>query len=392
MMAIPSDPLLPPSLLPAAVPSSSQTPLLPPGLVPATPMQVTQQVPSIASQAPFLEAIDVRPDPRFATHLRPVFTEVIAMQQEKLLQQTKLDAERKEKAQKARQRIIIYPWTDENTPPIIKFFQDFSWPYLVINSDLLSTVGLLEASEQGRLRIYDEKEIHDWVAVNAGYVMEVQEGQRLFLKDASLLKCADFIKLLETRPQGPASHLHYHLPHQRSYVREMHKRHSPFPCLSESPPLLTFNSSQPTPSPPPATSPLPLPPPLLSHSLAPRASGSGTANDPMEIDEEVSEAKHWPTDYYTSDIGNCMHECSSRTQRVHQRSETHRAVFAKHFPNVGFIPSTFSNQRELWIKASGSLREEFIELGHCREGLWSVFAKRARQEKKVAKASVVEMD
>jgi len=44
------------------------------------------------------------------------------------------------------------------------------------------------------------------------------------------------------------------------------------------------------------------------------------------------------------------------------------------------------------MKASGSLREEFMELKHCREGLWSVFAKRARQEQKVAKASVVEMD
>jgi len=207
-MAIPSDPLL---LLPAVVPFP--TPQQPAALVPATPTP-SQQVPSVASQAPSLEAIDARADPRFATHLRPVFTEVIAAQQEKLLQQTMLEAERKEKAQKARQRIIIYPWTTENTPPIIKFFQDFLWPYLVINSDLLAMVGLLEASEQGRLRVYDEKEVHDWVAVNAGYVMEVQEGQRLFLKDASLSKCADFLKLLETRPQGSASHLHYHLPHQ----------------------------------------------------------------------------------------------------------------------------------------------------------------------------------
>jgi len=239
-MAIPSDLLpLPPTLVP--YPATQQ---IDPALIAATPAQQPQQlVPAVVpvtptQQAPSLEAIDARANPQFATHLRPVFTEVIAEQQEKLRQQTRLDAERKEKAQKAKQRIVIYPWTVENAPPTIKFFQDFSWPYLVINSDLLATVGLLEASEHGRLRIYDEKEIHDWVAVNAGYVMEVQEGQHIFLKDASLSKCTDFMKLLETYSQGSASHLHYHLPYQRSYVREMHKQYSSFPSLSEDLPLV----------------------------------------------------------------------------------------------------------------------------------------------------------
>jgi hypothetical protein len=356
-----------------------------------------------ASRSPSLEVVDARADPRFATHLRPIFTEVIAEQQEKLRQQNILDMERKEMAQKAKQRIAVYPWTSENTPPTVNFFQDFPWPYLTITSDLLATIGLLEASDQGNLRMYDEKEILDWVAIHAGYVMEVHEGQHLFLKDASVRKCIDFQKSLDTRSQASTPHLHNHLAHERAYVREMHKSMSnpsspqeplsPLPSTTstisfQQPPSLAV--TQLTPVIDPILSPLPPSLPLPSPDQTSFASGSGGHDDPIDIDDDE---KHWPTDYYTFDIGKCMRECNSRTHRLHQRSNTQRTIFLKWFPNVRFIPSTFSNQRELWIKASVSLREEFMELGRCKEGLWSAFAKRARQEQKSkSKPAVIEID
>ena len=259
-----------------------------------------------------------------------------------------------------------------------------------------SSVGA-SASEQGNLRIYDEKEILDWVAIHAGYVMEVHKGQRLFLKDASLRKCLDFQKSLDTCSQGSTPHLHNHLAHEHAYVREMHKTmshpSSPQESLSPLPSTSTISFQQP----PPLTQPTvidpilsSLPLPLPSPGQLSSAGGSGGLNDPIDID---GDEKHWPTDYYTCDIGKCMHECSSRTQRLHQHSNTQRTVFMKWFPNVRFIPSTFSNQRELWIKASRSLREEFMELGRCKEGLWSAFAKRARQEwKSKTKQAVIEID
>lgn len=53
----------------------------------------------------------------------------------------------------------------------------FTWPYFIISSVLLSTLGLLEAGERGDLRLYDEMDFMDWVAVDIGHIVEVQEGQ-----------------------------------------------------------------------------------------------------------------------------------------------------------------------------------------------------------------------
>jgi len=166
--------------------------------------------------------IDARANPCFATHLHPIFTQAITDQQEKLWQQTTLDAELKEKALKVKQHITVYPWTTEDTSPTIKIFQDFTWPYLMITLTLLANVGLLEASKLGNLRIYNEDEIQDWVAIDVGYVMEVREGQCLFLKDTSLCKCIDFHKLLNLCPQPSTPHLHHHLSHECAYIHDMH--------------------------------------------------------------------------------------------------------------------------------------------------------------------------
>ena len=263
----------------------------------------------------------------------------------------------------------------------------------MIMLSLLGGVGLLQASELGNLRIYDEGGIQDWVAIDVGYVMEVHEGQHIFLKDASLHKCVDFHKSLDSLPQTSTPHLHRHLARERAYVCEMHKTTSPQEPLS--PPAsisLTTLSQQPAFPPihsipsasqaPPIPAPLPVAERMLSPPPAPLLlQGTGHVDDPMEVDGDVIE-KRWPMDYYTIDIGNCMQECSSCTHRVHQRAINQSTVFMKCFPGLWFVPSMFSNQRDLWIKAPASLKEEFMELGHRKEGLWSVFAKRARQAQK----------
>lgn len=351
--------------------------------------------PSVDTSSPSANLVDARADPRFATHLLPIFTEAIAEQQEKSRQQSILDAQRKENAQKSKQRVVIYPWTTENTAPTIKLFQNFPWPYLTITSNLLATVGLLDASKRGDLRMYDELDVLDWVAVDVGHVLEVCDGQRLFLKDASIRNCIEFQKSLDSHPRRSAPHLHKQLPRERAYVREMLKTASPpssprlhsLPASSSSSIVLPSNT-EPTPS-PLATEPTPSPLHSQLPSSSEKISGTGGPSDPIVLIGKDSE-KQWPSDYYTVDIGYCMRECSSRTQRHHQHAATQRSVFMKHFPNVRFVPSTFSNQRDLWNKAPGSLRDEFMELGRQKEGLWSIFARRARRARKVV--DIIEID
>jgi len=98
-----------------------------------------------------------------------------------------LDSERQAHAKRTKEHITFYAWTMDGTPHVVHVVQSgFIWLYFIISSALLSMLGLLEASEQGDLWLYDEMDFADWVAVDIGHIAEVQEGQWLFLKDHSL--------------------------------------------------------------------------------------------------------------------------------------------------------------------------------------------------------------
>ena len=131
--------------------------------------------------------------------------------------------------------------------------------------------------------------------------------------------------------------------------------------------------------------------PFTSQEKAPTASSSTMAqpshidvdalDDPSESEVEIVE-KHWPNDYFTAEIAACLRECSSRTHRRSQAAATQHSVFNKHFPGVRFVSSTFGDHRDLWTKASSSLREEFLGLARTEEARWRHFAKRSRQEQR----------
>jgi hypothetical protein len=189
LTSFPPNPSFPTSLL------SSTSSFSPTSSLPLTTQQTMTQVYSPPSQldcSTSPEVVDARGDPRFASHLHPIFIDIVAEQQELSRQQRNLEAERQEKAQKAKHRIAVYVWNMEDTPHKVKFIQDFMWPYFVISLTLIANIGLLEAAERGDLQIYDEVDIADWVGVDIGYVIEVCEGQRIFLKDGALQKCAGF--------------------------------------------------------------------------------------------------------------------------------------------------------------------------------------------------------
>ena len=79
----------------------------------------------------------------------------------------------------------------------------------------------------------------DWVAVEVGHMIEVQEGQRIFLKDQSIRKCVGFQKYLDVPSHSAKPHLRFNLPGERAYVHEMLKAGSPVPSPERTPPPLS---------------------------------------------------------------------------------------------------------------------------------------------------------
>ena len=385
-----------PQALPTQSTVFSEQPFL---SAPTTFYEQSSLAPTNLAEPPPPRVIDARADPRFSTHLLPIFTDVIAEQQQLTQRQRAVDTERQDNAMKTKQRISVYVWTMEDSPHTVHNVQQgshgFTWPYFTISKTFLAAVGLSEASERGDLRMYDELDIADWVAVDVGYVIEVLEGQRIFLKDRSLRKCLDLQKCLDAPPRKSTPHLHYNLPRERAYVREMLKITSPTPSHQQTPSPLASTSSTLLPAQaiqhdvPPAVF---ADPTLSPPSSEPSDGGFGGFNDPIDLLD--GEKRHWPSGYYVVDI-RCFRECSARTTRIQHRARNRQTIFAEHFPMVRYVPSTFTDQKSLWKSAPSSLREEFIELGRCKEALWSAFARRARRaagKGKAASLDIIEID
>jgi hypothetical protein len=350
-------------------------------------VELTHQLPEI---------VDARPDPCFASHLHPIFTEALAKQHELREQQRKLDSQLQAHAKNTKERVSVYAWTSDDTPAVIHIVQSgFVWPYFSLSSALLSSLGLAEASANGHLRLYDETDFMDWVAIEVGHMVEVQEGQHIFLKDQSIHKCIGFQQHLDAiRSSKP--HLRFNLPGERAYVREMLKVESSISSRQQTPsplsPLLLppMRSSQMSPTDMPPTLPLPTPSlptmsvPTPSLPLSTQPVGAGPVNNPQPLSTSDDEERRWPADYHVVDIARCLRAYSGRTSLKRNRDRTQKAVFEEFFPRARFVPATFTDQKKLWQSASHALQEEFIEAGHTKQGLWSLFSRRVRGERKSA--------
>ena len=116
----------------------------------------------------------------------------------------------------------------------------------------------------------------------------------------------------------------------------------------------------------------------------------GSINNPITVGD--GDERRWPSGYHVIDIARCLHECSARTSLKRNRVCTQKAVFEEFFPNARFIPTMFTDQKKLWVSASDSLWEKFIEAGRTKQGLWSVFACHVRAEKKAASQEVIDIE
>ncbi|PPR00012.1 hypothetical protein CVT26_009292 [Gymnopilus dilepis] len=350
----------------------------PAGPIANAPPQLLPTIPPSLPLSPPLETlpiplhpdgiVDARPEPRFASHLRPIFTEIIAEQQEKYRQQAQVDTDLKGKAQKEKQQVVVYSWLADDSAPSVRVTQDFGWPYLELSAAFLSSVGLSNAGKSGAVCLYDAEDVQGWVTVDVGHILRVKEGRRVFLKDLHVVNCTEFDKVFYTQSQPHTPHLHHSLARERAYVREMH-RNSPFstPCPTAASPAPTLLNSIPS-------TPAPLPPLMLGPSVSPNP-----FNDPPEFEEGSSDGKSWPRDYPTIDVAACIREVNSTTRTKRTRSTIRENIFKKHFPRVRFVPATFSDQSRLWCGASESLQDEYVKLGYLPEGLWLHFARRARR-------------
>ena len=390
----------PPQHAPLLLSSTPATAALPPPVtftLPAEP-RGSQAASHLNSNFPS-EPLDARPNPWFASHLTPIYTEALAREYELEQTNARLDTERIASAKQAAQKITIYAWKpDADEPEIRSIQQGFTWPYLKLSPAILSLVDLERAGELGALQMYDDVNLEAWIVVDVGHILVVYEGQRVFLRDRSAKNCPGFDKHLK---EIHHPHLRTGLRQERTFVREAHKvatsskkRKATSPPDSFSPPVkrerslstpfydcptpLSLSTSFSTPSP---TSPVA----LASSSLTTAAAGSVT--NPIELGEcdDGPSTKAWPCDYYTLEVAACFRD--SKTSVRGARKRTAAVVFNDHFPHLTYHRSTFYENKAIWRGAPQNLKDRFRVIGNNKRGLWSAFT-RAVKEAEKAKATV----
>ena len=80
----------------------------------------------------------------------------------------------------------MYAWKPLTTEPENQWVQKgFMWPFFKLSPPILSMIGFQDSGDSGALQVYDQTEGY-WVAVDIDHVIEVWEGQHIFLWDCFL--------------------------------------------------------------------------------------------------------------------------------------------------------------------------------------------------------------
>jgi hypothetical protein len=384
--------------LPASPPLDNATTLPPLPPAGAAPLPHLPTPPTVPTNN---QPLDARPDPRFASHLRPIYVESLAREQTLEFAKAKLDAERIASAKQAAQKVTVHAWMPHVSEPESRQIQKgFTWPFFKLSAAILSLVNLQQSAESGDLQMYDETDDF-WVTVDLDHIMEVREGQRVFLRDRSVRSCQGFDELFK---QVSHPHLRNNLAQERAYVRNAWKALSPDggSSSSSSPPPFSQKRkaiSPPNSFPPPVkrerllSTPLrdlsptsPTPPTSVapianstdaSDTPAASTSGGGSAEDPIELSD--GDEKKWPRDFYVCEIAPCFRDAKTSVRGSRAR-RTAAIIFHEHFPRLEFHSSTFSDNKAIWKKASRTLKNRYLVIGKRKAGLWSTFATEVKKE------------
>lgn len=191
------------------MPPSASTSLSIPSLLLPTPPSHSQD-------------LNAQPNPRYASHMPPIFTEQWRREQEIAELKRQRDAQQLENASQSKHGVVVYAWSKDNEPPSIHEFQGgWSWPYFKLTPAVLSTVELMGSTETAKpcIQLYRHG-LSTWVTIDPGHTIELCAGDRVFLKARHVRCPAGFDDHLRAPSKQATPHLRYNLPRERSYIRE----------------------------------------------------------------------------------------------------------------------------------------------------------------------------
>ncbi|KAF8547817.1 hypothetical protein OG21DRAFT_841531 [Imleria badia] len=168
-------------------PSSPQArPSFPPTSVPAIAAPLRTSTPAAPSSLSSIQAFLPNPtNPRFASHLRPVFIEHVANAQAHAEEKRRRDAEQLQHRRQAAEHVVAFSFPNDGAEPLPVDFQEFDYPYFKLSRVVLVELELASPDEQIPCDSihYFNPDLDCWVKMKVGSTLTIAKpGQRLFFK------------------------------------------------------------------------------------------------------------------------------------------------------------------------------------------------------------------
>jgi len=151
-----------------------------------------------------------------------IFTKQWQREQELAEEIRKWDTRRLANSTKAKYGIVVHAWSEDGRPLSGHEFQSgFSWTFITLIPEVLSVVDVTGAGSatRSRIQLY-RRALGVWVGVEAGYVVELRAGGRVFLKASHVQGTLEFDKHLHSNLKETMPHLRHDLPGERRYIRD----------------------------------------------------------------------------------------------------------------------------------------------------------------------------
>ena len=118
----------------------------------------------------------------------------------------------------------------DGAEPIVCEFQDgFQFPHFIVAPSIVKELELdraVSTSDEGTHIYYFRHDIHTWTKIHVGHVINVKNGESVFLKAPGVVNCLNFDEILRnttiTKP-NTQFHIRSNLPQERAYVRQAYK-------------------------------------------------------------------------------------------------------------------------------------------------------------------------
>ncbi|KAF8172148.1 hypothetical protein BJ912DRAFT_827803, partial [Pholiota molesta] len=182
---------------------------------------IASQVSVGASNISVAQPVDSTPRshlqvPAYASHMAPVFTEQIRIQQELAEQHRREEAAQKTSDHRAKQTILVYVWTEDDVEPEIVLIQDgFTLPHFQFTEEvLLRTLGSVDVQFQVFNMDYGV-----WAMAIVNHVVTVSAKGRIFIKASHVRSCKDLV-MHTGLPSVTSPNIRTNLAGERAYIKK----------------------------------------------------------------------------------------------------------------------------------------------------------------------------